>query len=97
MFVLLLANGLLEMWSSYQEHKASLIRFQREQADAAAVKITQFINEIVSQVRMDHPASVFGWHPGGAPLRRGAAAAPSGGAWLFRSGSVGDCMPRQSP
>jgi len=46
----LLANGLFEMWFSYQEHKASLIRIQREQADAAANKITQFINEIVSQV-----------------------------------------------
>src|SRR5215467_7421549 len=50
MFVLLLANGLSEMWFSYQEHKASLIRIQREQADAAAAKIGQFINEIVSQV-----------------------------------------------
>jgi hypothetical protein len=50
MFVLLLANGLFEMWFSYQEHKASLIRIQREQADAAAAKITRFINEIVSQV-----------------------------------------------
>jgi signal transduction histidine kinase len=46
----LLANGLFEMWFSYQEHKASLIRIQREQADAAAAKIGQFINEIVSQV-----------------------------------------------
>jgi hypothetical protein len=50
MFVLLLANGLFEMWFSYQEHKASLIRIQSEQADAAAAKIAQFINEIVSQV-----------------------------------------------
>jgi hypothetical protein len=50
MFVLLLANGLFEMWFSYQEHKASLIRIQSEQADAAAAKIGQFINEIVSQV-----------------------------------------------
>jgi hypothetical protein len=50
MFVLLLANGLFEMSFSYQEHKASLIRIQREQADAVAAKIGQFINEIVSQV-----------------------------------------------
>jgi cache domain-containing protein len=50
MFVLLLANGLSEMWFSYQEHKASLIRIQSEQADAAAAKIGQFINEIVSQL-----------------------------------------------
>jgi len=50
MFVLLLANGLSEMWFSYQEHKAALIRIQTEQADAAAARIGQFINEIVSQV-----------------------------------------------
>jgi signal transduction histidine kinase len=46
----LLANGGFEMWFSYQEHKASLIRIQREQADAAAAKIGQFITEIVNQV-----------------------------------------------
>jgi signal transduction histidine kinase len=46
----LFANGGFEMWFSYQEHKASLIRIQREQADAAAAKIGQFITEIVNQV-----------------------------------------------
>src|SRR5438067_4949151 len=46
----LLANGLSEIWFSYQEHKASLIRIQREQAEAAAAKIGQFIKEIESQV-----------------------------------------------
>jgi hypothetical protein len=46
----LLANGLSELWFSYQEHKASLIRIQREQAEAAAAKIGQFIKEIESQV-----------------------------------------------
>ncbi|MGA6967305.1 MAG: ATP-binding protein, partial [Xanthobacteraceae bacterium] len=35
---------------SFQEHKASLIRIQREQAEAAAAKISQFIKEIESQV-----------------------------------------------
>jgi hypothetical protein len=34
----------------FQEHKASLIRIQREQAEAAAAKISQFIKEIESQV-----------------------------------------------
>src|SRR5262249_61332085 len=34
----------------YQEHKASLIRIQREQAEAAAAKIGQFIKEIESQL-----------------------------------------------
>ena len=32
----LFANGLFEIWFSYQEHKAALIRIQREQAEAAA-------------------------------------------------------------
>src|SRR6266567_1607278 len=46
----LLANGLSEIWFSYQEHKTALIRIQREQAEAAAAKIGQFIREIESQV-----------------------------------------------
>ena len=46
----LLANGAFEIWFSYQEHKASLISIQREQAEAAAAKIEQFITEIESQV-----------------------------------------------
>src|SRR5882757_9248281 len=48
--VALLSNGLFEIWFSYQEHKTSLIRIQREQAEAAAAKIGQFIKEIESQV-----------------------------------------------
>jgi len=46
----LLLNGASEIWFSYQEHKASLIRIQREQAEAAAAKIGQFIREIESQI-----------------------------------------------
>ena len=46
----LVANGVFEIWFSYREHKASLIRIQREQAEAAAAKIEQFIKEIESQV-----------------------------------------------
>src|SRR5262252_5192167 len=48
--VALLSNGLLEVWFSYQEHKASLIRIPREQAAAAAKEIEQFIEGIKSQV-----------------------------------------------
>jgi signal transduction histidine kinase len=48
--VALLANGVLEIWFSYQEHKASLIRIQREQAEAAAAKIGQFVKEIENQL-----------------------------------------------
>src|ERR1700692_4685537 len=46
----LVANGAFEVWFSYQEQKASLIKIQHEQADAAAGKIEQFITEIESQV-----------------------------------------------
>ena len=48
--VVLLTNGLFELLFAYQEHKASLIRIQRAQAEAAAAKIGQFIKEIESQV-----------------------------------------------
>jgi signal transduction histidine kinase len=48
--IALLANGLLEIWFSYQEHRASLVRIQREQAQAAAAKIEQFIKEIEGQI-----------------------------------------------
>jgi two-component system, NtrC family, sensor kinase len=48
--IALLTNGAFEIWFSYQEHKTSLIRIQREQAESAAAKISQFIKEIESQV-----------------------------------------------
>ena len=48
--IALLTNGLFEIWFSYQEHKASLVRIQREQAESAAAKIGQFIKEIESQI-----------------------------------------------
>src|SRR2546430_7228136 len=35
--VALLSNGLFEIWFSYREHKTSLIRIQREQAEAAEI------------------------------------------------------------
>ena len=35
-FAVLLINGLIEIGFAYQQHKASLIRIQREQAEAAA-------------------------------------------------------------
>jgi hypothetical protein len=48
--VALLSNGIFDVFFYYQEHKASLIRIQREQAEAAATKIGQFIKEIESQL-----------------------------------------------
>src|SRR5262245_61985441 len=46
----LISNGLFEVYFYYQEHKASLVRIQREQAEAASAKISQFIKEIESQL-----------------------------------------------
>jgi signal transduction histidine kinase len=46
----LLTSGLSEIWFSYYEHKAFVIRIQREQASGAASKISQFIKEIESQI-----------------------------------------------
>ena len=48
--IALLANGLFEVFFYYREHKASLIRVQHEQAEAAAAKIGQFIKEIENQL-----------------------------------------------
>ena len=48
--VALLSNGIFDVYFYYQEHKASLIRIQREQAEAAAAKIGQFSKEIESQL-----------------------------------------------
>ncbi|MEK9278830.1 MULTISPECIES: cache domain-containing protein [unclassified Bradyrhizobium] len=48
--VALLANGLFEVFFYYREHKASLIRVQHEQAEAAAAKISQFVKEIENQL-----------------------------------------------
>ena len=46
----LIANGAFDVYFSYQEQKSSLVSIQREQAEAAAGKIGQFISEIESQV-----------------------------------------------
>ena len=48
--VALLSNGLFEIAFSYSEHKTELVRIQREQAEGAAEKISQFIKEIESQI-----------------------------------------------
>src|SRR3982075_221650 len=48
--VALMANGIFDVYFYYQEHKAALVRIQREQAAAAADKIGHFIKEIESQL-----------------------------------------------
>ena len=44
------ASGAFDVYFYYNEHKVSLIRIQREQAEAAAAKIGQFVKEIESQL-----------------------------------------------
>jgi signal transduction histidine kinase/DNA-binding response OmpR family regulator len=48
--VALLFNGLIDAVFYYREHKDGLVRIQREQAEAAAGKITQFLKEIEGQL-----------------------------------------------
>jgi hypothetical protein len=42
----LVTNSLVEIWFTYREHQAALARLQKEQANAAAARINQFIKEI---------------------------------------------------
>ena len=46
----LIVSGSLDIWFSYQEQKELLVRVQHEQAQAAAAKITQFVNQIRNQM-----------------------------------------------
>jgi len=48
--VALISNGAFEFLFSFQEHKASLVRIQHEQAEAAAAKISEFIKAIENQI-----------------------------------------------
>jgi signal transduction histidine kinase/CheY-like chemotaxis protein len=42
----LLANGAVELYFTYQEHKAALARLQQEKADSAAARIEQYIRDV---------------------------------------------------
>jgi len=46
----LVTNGALEMWFSYHEQRVLLVQIQREQAESAASKISQFVDEIEAQM-----------------------------------------------
>jgi len=46
----LVTNGAFDMWFSYQEQRALLVQIQREQAESAASKISQFVEEIEAQM-----------------------------------------------
>src|SRR6201987_2402860 len=65
--IALVSNGIFDVFFYYQEHKASLIRIQREQAEAAAAKIGQFIKEIESHLGW---AQQLPWWAGSIEERR---------------------------
>jgi signal transduction histidine kinase/CheY-like chemotaxis protein len=46
----LVLDGLVDIWLTFRDHRAALVRVQREQAVSAASKITQFIREIEAQL-----------------------------------------------
>ena len=46
----LVTNSLIEIWFTYREHRAFLFRIQKEQASSAAVRISDFIQEIEGQL-----------------------------------------------
>src|SRR5262245_31237725 len=48
--IALVSNGIFDVLFYLREHKVSLIRIQREQAEAAAAKVGQFLKEIESQL-----------------------------------------------
>lgn len=46
----LIANGLVEIYFSYQENKTALLSIQREKAETAAAVIERFVKEVEAQV-----------------------------------------------
>jgi signal transduction histidine kinase len=46
----LVINGLSEIWFDYTEQRMLLVRIQRQQAETAALRISQFIREIEGQL-----------------------------------------------
>jgi signal transduction histidine kinase/ActR/RegA family two-component response regulator len=63
----LVANGLIDIWFSYREQNALLMRFQQERADAAAAKIGQFVKEIEGQIGW---TTQLAWTAGSVEPRR---------------------------
>jgi signal transduction histidine kinase len=55
----LVTNGAFDMWFSYQEQRALLVQIQRGQAESAASKISQFVDEIEAQMAWVTP---FPWN-----------------------------------
>ena len=54
---MLVAQGLIELYSSYRDNKATLVRLQKEKAAAAALRIENFIGNIEGQIQWaSHPS-----------------------------------------
>ena len=61
--VALLANGLVGIWFSYRDQKASLVGIQGEKAALAAVQIGQFVKEIEGQLGWMTQSPLLGLTP----------------------------------
>jgi signal transduction histidine kinase len=47
---MLIAGGATEIYFSYQENKATLVRVQREKAETAATRVEEFLHRIVTEI-----------------------------------------------
>src|SRR3954453_1502366 len=65
--VALIANGLLDIWFSYREQRALLVRIQAEQAATAAARISHFVTEIEGQMGW---TTQMAWNPWDIQQRR---------------------------
>src|SRR5436190_12366257 len=65
--VALLFSGVFDALFYYREHRDALVRIQREQAESAATKISQFVKEIESQLGW---TTQLPWSAGAADQRR---------------------------
>src|SRR5258708_21311068 len=65
--VALLFNGISDAYFYYHERREALVRIQREQAEAAAAKIDQFVKEIENQLGW---TTQLPWSAGTAEQRR---------------------------
>jgi len=55
----LIASGAMEIYFSYQENKATLVRVQSEKAETAATRIEEFIHGIVTAIAWTAQSAYF--------------------------------------
>jgi two-component system, NtrC family, sensor kinase len=84
--VALIANGLLDIWFSYREQRALLVRIQAEQAATVAARISDFVTEIEGQMGWTTQLAWNTWDIQQRRLQCGALHHPGGRArWLSTS------------